>query len=105
MRHQVAFRDRRKGEVGLGGPREAGRAWAGPPAASVAPKKSSWGGGAAEQEESLFPGNDAVQRVCGSHMQVSRGEDCGRALIDAHTHGGWGEWSGQEPLSRRCAAA
>ena len=60
-----------------GGPRGAGRARAGPPAASVAPKKSSWGGGAAEWEESLFPGNDLVQRVCGSHMQVSRGEGCG----------------------------
>lgn len=86
----MAFRDQRKGEAGLGGPRGAGRAWAGPPAALVAPKKSSWGGGAAEQE-SLFPGNDMVQPVCGNHMQVSRGEYCGRALTDAHTHGGRGE--------------
>ena len=48
VRHQVAFRHQRKGEAGLGGPRGVGRAWAGPPAALVAPKKSSWGGGAAD---------------------------------------------------------
>ena len=38
VRHQVAFRHQRKGEAGLGGPRGVGRAWAGPPAALVAPR-------------------------------------------------------------------